>query len=63
MTAVLNIHLDEGLTAEEISALAKLGRLDGVSVETEIMEALRAHVRRHRRRLTAAETTPAEAAA
>jgi hypothetical protein len=59
MTAQLFIHLTEGLTAEEISTLAKLGRAHGRTVETEIMEALRGHVRRNRRRIEEAGADPA----
>lgn len=61
-SALINIHLTDGLTAAEIIDLARLGRLDGMTVEQEIMEALRQHVRRHRRKL-AQDTDPAEVAA
>jgi len=63
MTAILNIHLSDGLTASELEALGAIGRKAGRKVDEEIIEALREHVRRHRRKLAPADAQPEPAAA
>lgn len=44
MTATLNIHLTEGLTADELEALAVQAEAEAKSIDQIIMEAIRATI-------------------
>lgn len=61
MTALLEIHLSEGLTPDEIGAFIEIAKEREASVESVILEALRERARKFRSRRRKGEPETAAA--